>query len=345
MLSRSISETSRRPRPLSALVASVLLVGTTLVACSTGGVGDEEAGADPATSGGDAAVVAEGFPVTVSFEADESVTIDDEPQRIVSLSPTTTEILFAVGAGENVVAVDEYSNYPEEAPLQEGLSGYTPNVEAVLDYDPDLVVIMTRAEGLVEGLNAAGVPVLVVPASDDIDHTYEQIETLGEATGNAAEATELVEQMQVDITEALASVPQDFKDKELTYYHEVSSSYHSIADATYLGQIYAEFGLESIATGGDEYPQLTSEAIVAANPDLIFLANGKAEGMDAGTVASRPGWETIDAVAHDQVINIDDDLASRWGPRVPELVEQIAEDINQLIIPNMDNSAEPVAAN
>ncbi|NLZ58215.1 MAG: ABC transporter substrate-binding protein, partial [Corynebacterium sp.] len=82
-----------------------------------------------------------------------------------------------------------------------------------------------------------------------------------------------------------------------------------------------------------------------ANPDLIFLANGKAEGMDAGTVASRPGWETIDAVAHDQVINIDDDLASRWGPRVPELVEQIAEDINQLIIPNMDNSAEPVAAN
>lgn len=337
MLSRSLFALPHRPRSLPALLATALLMGSTLVACTS----DDQ---DPLAAAADETVAA-GFPVTVEFEPDDPVTIDDEPQRIVSLSPTTTEMLFAVGAGEQVVAVDEYSNYPDEAPLVEGLSGFTPNVEAVLDHDPDLVVIMTRGEGLVEGLNAAGVPVLVVPASDDIDHTYEQIEMLGEATGNTGEATDVVEQMQMDISAALDSVPQDFKEAGLTYYHEVSSSYHSIADSTYLGQIFAEFGLKSIATGGDDYPQLTSEAVVAANPDIIFLANVKAEDMDAETVASRPGWDTIDAVVNDQVISLDDDLASRWGPRVPELIEQLAEDINQQVIPNLDDSAAPVAAN
>lgn len=337
MLSRSLSGTQQRRRRLPGLLASVLLAGTTLVACASD---NQETVADPTDT-----AVAEGFPVTVEFEPADPVTIEDEPQRIVSLSPTTTEILFAVGAGDQVVAVDEYSNYPEDAPLIEGLSGFTPNVEAVLDHDPDLVVIMTRGEGLVEGLNAAGVPVLVVPASDDIDHTYEQIEMMGEATGNTEEATDVVEQMQVDITEALSLVPQEFKDAGLSYYHEVSSSYHSIADSTYLGQIFAEFGLASIATGGDDYPQLTSEAVVAANPDIIFLANVKAEAMDAETVASRPGWETIDAVVNDRIISLDDDLASRWGPRVPELIGQIARDLNQYVISNRDNSAEPVVAN
>src|SRR5699024_2713483 len=129
-----------------------------------------------------------------------------------------------------------------------------------------------------------------------------------------------------------------------TYYHELSSSYHSISDRTYLGQIYAAFGLSSIAPDTDDYPQLTSEAVVAANPDIIFLANTKAEGMDPETVAARPGWETIDAVRDDQVISLDDDLASRWGPRVDELVEEIARQLNEQVVPTMENAAAPAAA-
>lgn len=340
MFSRPVSRISRTPRRLPVVLASALLLGATLVACTAENQ-DPAADSTPEARG----EVAAGFPVTLSFEPGAAVTIEDEPQRIVSLSPTTTEMLFAVGAGDHVVAVDEYSNYPEDAPMQEGLSGFTPNVESVLDHDPDLVVIMTKGEGIVEGLNAAGVPVLVVPASTDLDNTYEQIEMLGEATGHVEEATELVDQIQEDITVAMDSVPQEFKDAGLSYYHEVSSSYHTVSGETYLGQIYADFGLQSIAPDTDDYPQLTSEAIVAANPDLIFLANVKGEDMDAETVASRPGWETIDAVANDQVISLDDDLASRWGPRVSQLVEMIAADINERVIPNMEKVPAAAAAN
>lgn len=345
MFSRQVSGTRTRRRIIPALLTSVVLVGTALVGCSSSADNGGTTGPDSATAADSSGEVAEGFPVTIAVDPYDPVTIQDEPERIVSLSPTTTEILYAVGAGDDVVAVDDYSNYPEEAPLKEGLSGYTPNVEAVLEYDPDLVILMTKGEGIVEGLTAAGVPVLVIPASVDLENTYEQIELIGEATGNTEQAIEVVEEMKGDIEEAFASVPQELREAGLTYYHELGSSYHSVSGITYIGQIYSAFGLESIAPGDDDYPQLTSEAVVAANPDIIFLANTKAEAMDAETVASRPGWETIDAVRNDQVINLDDDLASRWGPRVPELVEQIAADLNQRVVPNLDNNAEPAIAN
>ena len=330
---------SRRRRSLPALVASALLAATALVGCgSEQETGESADGTDATTT------TAEGFPVTITAIPNGPVVIGDQPERIVSLSPTSTEMLFAIGSGDQVIAADEYSNYPEEAPRVDGLSGYTPNVEAVLEYDPDLVVLTPTGEGIIDGLTAAGVPTLMLDASEVLEDTYEQIELLGEATGNRENATELVDDMQTTIDEAIATVPQDLKDAGLTYYHELSSSYHSISDRTYLGQIYAAFGLSSIAPDTDDYPQLTSEAVVAANPDIIFLANTKAEGMDPETIASRPGWETIDAVRDDQVISLDDDLASRWGPRVAELVEEIARQLNERVVPAMGNVAAPAAA-
>lgn len=337
MASRSVSGLRTRRRTLPALLASVLLAGTALVGCST----TEEAASPGTTTAVESAEVAEGFPVTITFDPYDPVTIEDQPERIVSLSPTTTEMLFAVGAGDQVVAVDEYSNYPEDAPLVEGLSGFTPNVESVLEHDPDLVLIMNKAESIVDGLTAAGVSVLVVPSSVNLEDTYEQIELVGDATGHADAAEEVVGEMKRDVEDALASVPQEFKDAGLTYYHELTSSYHSASSLTYIGQIYSEFGLTSIAPDNDDYPQLTSEAIVAANPDIIFLANTKGEGMDAEVIASRPGWETIDAVINDQVIGLDDDLASRWGPRVSDLVELIADELNERVVPTWNNNAAP----
>lgn len=326
-----------RQRSIPTLVASVVLVAATLVGCGS----DQEVG-ESADGGTDS--TAEGFPVTVTVTPNQSVVIEDQPERIVSLSPTSTEMLFAIGSGDQVIAADEYSTYPEEAPRVDGLSGYTPNVEAVLEYDPDLVVVTPTGEGIIDGLTAAGVPTLMLDASEELEDTYEQIELLGEATGNRENATTLVDEIQTTIDVAIATVPQNVKDAGLTYYHELSSAYHSISDRTYLGQIYATFGLTSIAPDTDDYPQLTSEAVVAANPDFIFLANTNAEGMDPETVASRPGWETIDAVRNDRVINLDDDLASRWGPRVGELVEEIARYLNEQVVPTMDNAPAPAAA-
>lgn len=319
-----------RIRTLPALFASVLLAGAALMGCSPDAE-NSQAAPNVEADGSTGETTAEGFPVTVTFAPHDPVTIEDRPERIVSLSPTTTEILFAVGAGEQVVAADEYSNYPEEAPTVDGLSGYTPNVEAVLEYDPDLVVLMTKGEGIVDGLNAANVPVLVVDAAVTIADTYDQIETLGEATDHAEAGVEVVEGMKTDIEAAIDSVPPAIKNAGLNYYHELTSDYYSVSGETYIGQIYSEFGLTSIAPSNDDYPQLTSEAVVAANPDIIFLANTKAESTNLESVASRPGWSTITAVAEERVINLDDDLASRWGPRVSQLVEQIAVHLNEQV--------------
>ena len=253
------------------------------------------------------------------------MTIEDQPERIVSLSPAMTETLFAVGAGDHVVAVDEYSNYPEDAPLVQGLSGFTPNVESILDYDPDLVVLMSADDSILTGLDAAGVDTLVIPAAENLDETYSQIEQVGRATGFEDQATTVVDQMKTAIDAAVATVPEEVKEQGLTYFHELGSDLFTVSEQTYIGQIYS---------------QLSNEAIIAANPDLIFLSDAKAENLTAEDIAARPGWDTIDAVANGRIYILDDDIASRWGPRVSQLVEEIAAQLNQLA----SSEAVPAAA-
>ena len=127
---------------------------------------------DPTTTAADA-----GFPVEVS-DANGAVTIEAMPESIVSLSSTGTEMLFAIGAGEQVVAVDEFSTYPTEAPITD-LSGFTPNIEAIVGYEPDLVVISFDPGELVSGLEAVGVPTLMLPTASSLEDSYTQLEALG----------------------------------------------------------------------------------------------------------------------------------------------------------------------
>ncbi|MCK0090304.1 ABC transporter substrate-binding protein [Rhodococcus sp. HNM0563] len=243
------------------------------------------------------------------------------PQAIVSLSPTTTEMLYAVGAGDQVVAVDDQSDHPEGVPVTD-LSGYNPNVEAILGYDPDLVVATDDNGDLVAGLENAGVEVLMLPAAVTIDDTYAQLEQVGAATGHVGDAAELVAQMQTEIDEIVASVPE--REAPLRYYHELDNTYYSVTDDTYIGQIYSMLGLTSIATGGDGYPQLSSEFIVEQNPDLIFLADSQCCGVTPETVGERAGWAELTAVRDGQVHVLDEDIASRWGPRIVDLVRELA---------------------
>ncbi|MFD5868328.1 ABC transporter substrate-binding protein [Corynebacterium sp. NPDC060344] len=257
----------------------------------------------------------------------------ERPERIVSLSPTATESLFAIGAGDQVVAVDKFSYYPAEAPVVDGLDGHRPNVESILSHDPDLVVVSTEDDSLMQGMEAADVPVLVLPAATDLDGAYSQIETLGAETGHVGDAAEVVKDMSADIRAAVDSIPAELRDAGLTYYHEVSSDHYSVTDATFLGAVYSEFGLSSIATGDSDYPQLSAEAIVEADPDLIFLANATSESMTADDVAARPGWDQITAVRDGNITALDEDLASRWGPRLPKFFESIAEALRGAQIP------------
>lgn len=246
---------------------------------------------------------------------------------IVSLSPTGTEMLFAIGAGDQVVAVEEYSNYPAEAlEKPHDLSGFEPNVEAIAALDPDLVVMSdTKIQDQLESL---GIDVWVGPAAVTIDDVYTQLEQLGAVTGHIGEAAELVGQMKADIEAAVATVAAaEVPSEALTYYHELDPTLYSLTSNTFAGQVYSLFGLTNIADGaqeGNDYPQLNAEYIIEADPALIFLADAKCCGESAEGVAARPGWDTIAAVTQGGVITIDDDIASRWGPRIVDFVEAVA---------------------
>jgi iron complex transport system substrate-binding protein len=274
--------------------------------------------------------VAEGpFPVTVTA-ANGPVTIATEPTAIVSLSPTGTEMLFAVGAGDQVVAVDEFSYYPVEAPVTD-LSGFTPNIEAIADYAPDLVVVSDDLDGVVGALEALGIAVLHLPAASSMDDVYAQIETVGAATGHFAEATELVATMQSKMDALIASMPG--LAEPITFFHEIDNTLYTASSATFIGQVYTMLGLTNIADAVDTadsfgYPQLSAEYVIESDPDIIFLADG-AYGESAETVAARPGWADLQAVLKGNLVAVDADVSSRWGPRIVDFVALVVEAVTK----------------
>jgi iron complex transport system substrate-binding protein len=252
----------------------------------------------------------------------------DVPEAIISLSPTATEMLFAIGAGDQVIAVDPFSNHPAEAAAKmTELSAFEPNVEAIAGYEPDLVITDGTNVDLLDQFDSLGIAHWEGPAALTLDDTYDQIEQLGEVTGHAAEAAEVVSSMQDDIAEILADVPE--LETPLTYYHELDGSYFSVTSDTFIGNVYAQFGLHNIADEATDvagpYPQLNAEFIISSDPDLIFLACTKSCSTTAESVGRRPGWGSIAAVINGGVVELDDDIASRWGPRVVDFVRLVSD--------------------
>jgi iron complex transport system substrate-binding protein len=251
-----------------------------------------------------------------------------KPTRIVSLSPTATETLFAIGAGKQVEAVDDQSDFPAKAPRTD-LSGFNPNVEAIASYRPDLVVLSDNS--VEDGLKQLGIKVLVQPAATKLNDSYAQIRALGKATGHQSEATRVVDKIKSGINDLKAQVPK--RSKKPTAYYELDDTYFSVTSKTFIGQVLSIAGLANIAdrAGGDasDYPQLSSEYIVSSSPDYIFLADSQCCGQTPDTVAARPGWSDIAAVRDNHVVSLNDDLASRWGPRVVDLLRTIVRDTKQ----------------
>jgi iron complex transport system substrate-binding protein len=303
-----MSARSLTRRVFGALAAAGLVAA--LAACAT----DDAANPTPSAA-------AAAYPVTVG-----SVTLAAQPVKIVSLSPSATEMLFAIGAGGQVTAVDDNSNFPAEAPKTE-LSGFQPNAEAVAAKSPDLVVLSTDSNNVVAQLTTLKIPVYVAPAAVTLEDTYRQLTELGTLTGHADEAATLTQRMKDDIAKLVKDVPQ--RATPLTYYYELDPTLYSVTSKTFIGSLFELAGLKNVADAADPkgsgYPQLTAEALIKSNPDLIFLADTKCCGQNLDTVKARAGWAGIIAVSKGQVIALDDDIASRWGPRVVDLIRAIAD--------------------
>jgi iron complex transport system substrate-binding protein len=270
------------------------------------------------------------FPVTV-VASNGKVTVQKRPARIVSLSPTATESLFAIGAGPQVVAVDDQSDYPKSVP-KTALSGFTPNVEAIAAYKPDLVVIAYDPKGLSQALGRLGITVLHQDGARSFKGAYQQIRQLGMVTGREAAATRLVTSMKTRIARLVADAKK--ARPGLTVYHELDPTLFSVTSKTFIGQVYSALGLRNIADAADSagfgYPQLSAEYVVSADPDVIVLADTVCCGQKASTVAARPGWDHVSAIRTGSVVRIDDSIASRWGPRLVSFFRAVSSALTRL---------------
>jgi iron complex transport system substrate-binding protein len=317
-----------RARPGHLAVAATVFLAA-LAGCSSASSTTSTSSTTPASP----AAASSSFPVTLTA-SNGRVTIKARPGRIVSLAATATEDLYAVGAGRQVVAVDSDSDYPPGVP-RTSLSGLTPNLEAIAKYRPDLVISYQNANGLVSGLGKLGIPVLIEPPAATLDDAYAQIDQIGQATGHYAQAERTVASMKTQITKYVRQAGSSHPN--LTYYWELTANpYYSVTSSTFIGQIVGLFGLKNIANAANKasdggYPELSEEYIVTAAPRIIFLADNQAAdgGQTPAVVAARPGWSAIPAVKDHEVIGLNDDIASRWGPRLPQLVEQIAQAVER----------------
>ena len=250
---------------------------------------------------------------------------DTRPKRIMSISPALTEILFAIGAGPQVIAVDNYSTYPPEAPIT-SLSSFEPNMEAIATFKPDLVLLSYDIGNLVKGLNTIGVETMLLPAPKNFEEILLQIRKVGEKTGNVKQSNRLVNRMNSKMKDLITLMKNK---SQIKVYHEIDENYYSASSQSFIGNIYELLNLNNIAdqvdTNGSGYPKLSPEYILLSNPDIIILP-----GKDTNYISKlkkRPGWSAIDAVKKNQLLIIDADVGSRWGPRIIEFAKAIVKGI------------------
>jgi iron complex transport system substrate-binding protein len=299
-----------------ALALSLALLLALAAAC---GDGSDNGTSTPTVT----AATAAQYPLTLTDGLGRSVTLETAPQRIVSLSPAATEILFAIGAGDQVVAVDKFSDYPPEAAMRQQLDAFQPSVEAIAGAQPDLVLVFYDPGNLVDGLTNANVTAFFLDTPTSVEGVLEQIRLLGEVTGHRQEGEELAQSMQQGVTaieERLADVEQGPR-----VFHEVDDQLYTVAPSSFVGDLYAILKAQNIAAGTDQaYPQLSQEAIIEADPEVIILGD-TAGGESSETVKARPGWGSISAVTNNRIYSVDPDIVSRPGPRLVDALETLAQ--------------------
>ncbi len=265
------------------------------------------------------------YPMTVTDMAGREVTIPAEPQRIVSLAPSITEILFALNLGDQVAGVTEFCNYPPEATEKPKVGGFSDvNMEKLLEAQPDLVIAASiHIAQVVPELEKRGLPVLVVDAHD-FPGVLESIRLVGKVAGAEKAAEALTAQMQEradQVAQAVAGRPRP------RVYWELDPTFWTVGPGSFVQDLIERAGGENIAANAEAaWVQLSAEAIIAADPEVIFLADHP-WGESAETVKARPGWGKISAVVNGRIVELTQeqtDIVSRPGPRVVDALELIA---------------------
>jgi len=266
--------------------------------------------------------------MTYTDSLGREITLEATPQRIISLAPSNTEILFAVGAGAQVVGRDEFSDYPAEAASIETIGGSFGeyNVEAIVALEPDLILAAEiNPPELVQQLEDLGLTVYYLGNPTTLEEMYTNLETVGSLTGH--DVTELVDSLK----DRVAAVDEKIMplSSRIAVFYEIDATDTTkpwtYGPGTFGDLLIARAGGYNVGgIASDPYPQLSLEQVVAANPTVIILGDSM-WGVTAEAVQARPGWETIPAVQDGQIFPFDDNLVSRPGPRLVDGLEQLAK--------------------
>lgn len=263
------------------------------------------------------------FPVTVTDDSGEEVVLEKAPERIISVIPSATEIIFALGLGDKVVGVTENDNYPEEVLEIEKVGAFELNIEKIVSLEPDLVVADVLNGEAVEQLRNKGVKVLVVGASS-VEETYEDIVLVGKATGTTEKAEGLVQEMkdhQAEIEQIVSEIPEE---ERKTVWIEIGEELFTAANDTFLNELVTLAGGENIMIDQEGWPQVSEEEVIEKNPDVILLTYGSYVENAIDKVLERDSWQDITAIKEKQVYSLDSDMTERTGPRIIEGLESIA---------------------
>jgi iron complex transport system substrate-binding protein len=267
---------------------------------------------------------------TVVDSLGRSVLLRETPRRIVSLAPSVTEILFAVGAGPQVVGDTRFCNYPSEAKGLPKIGGYTAktiNIEAVVDLTPDLVIAGTASQKpVVEALEKLNIPVLVL-APGSFEAVYTGIKQIGAVTNHAQEAEAMVVQMRTRVDAVTAKVATVPADRRPSVFWEVFDAPLTTAGPnTFIGQMIQLAGATNIfGDAREDYPQVSAELVVERNPDIILGPTTQSTTLTPDLVAQRPGWAKITALRNGRIYLLDNDMTTRAGPRLVDALEALAK--------------------
>lgn len=270
-----------------------------------------------------------GFPVTLTDAEGTKITIENKPTRIVSLMPSNTEIAFALGAGNEVVGVTDWDNYPEEVLKIEKVGGLDFNVEKVLALEPDLVLAnasgMSNAEGYKQ-LQSIGVPVVVVDDATSFDGVYDSITLIGKAVGADAKATEIISTMKEKLAKIKekASTIKDEEKKTVWVEVQPQPDLYTTGKGTFMDDMLTLINAKNAADDYEGWVKFTEEDALLLNPDVIVVTYGFYVENPTKMVFSRPAWKDVPAVKNKKVYEVDADKTNRSGPRLVEGVEELA---------------------
>jgi iron complex transport system substrate-binding protein len=270
------------------------------------------------------------YPLSITDAMGREVTVHAEPEAIVSLAPSNTEILFALGLGDKVVGISDFCDYPEEAKAIERVGNYLePNIEKIFALGPDLVLAITGLSEVMARLEELGIPVVILNPSD-LEGILADIQLVGKATGAETEAEALVSEIRARIAvvtgkaAAVKEKPEVFCEIDAT---DPSKPWTTGPGSFMNAMIQLAGGTNVAADAGSPWVQLSAEEIITKDPKIIILADSK-YGVTADSVRERPGWEVITAVKEGAIYDIDDDLISRPGPRIVDGLETVAKIIH-----------------